>query len=113
MHLKWPSIVLLVCAEAFAQPAAAIGPPAPELARALAGVEKHGEPSAVRKVVCRDFPEEPTEYRCTFERQARGGRWEIWGATVTFDRAWVILDLTGPCRSRESTEQSACEAPVQ
>lgn len=83
----------LIAAALFAPTAAfAEGPSAIQLSQALRDAEHLVATPQVRRVHCAAFQEEPTEFHCTFERQARGGKWVRRKAIVAISGdGWQII----------------------
>ena len=49
----------------------------------------------VRKLKCRGYLEEPTEFYCRFERRV-GTKWQRWHTMVAIDGAnWLLIDTPG------------------
>jgi hypothetical protein len=89
--------LLLVLGLAAATPT--IGPDAAALTGAIrhspeVSARGRAEVGRLRTVRCREFDEEPSEYRCRFDARDRGARWRAHRAIVAIDgRRWVLLDL--------------------
>jgi hypothetical protein len=48
---------------------------------------------SIRRVQCKPFEEEPTEYQCVFRAQDNRGVWKKRKAIVTYDKGWLLLDF--------------------
>ena len=87
--------MLLALLLATAAPASDV-PTAADLAVAF---RRHGTSAAnirvksIRRVQCKPFEEEPTEFRCAFRAQNNGGTWKNRSAVVTYDKGWLVLDF--------------------
>ena len=71
------------------------GPTAADLSAAF---RRHGEwtptsGQSIRRVQCKQFEEEPTEFHCQFRARSNGGAWRKHKAIVTYDKGWLLLDF--------------------
>jgi hypothetical protein len=75
---------------------ASVGPTSDDVAAAF---RRHGDWAAdiraksIRRVQCKPFEEEPTEFHCAFRAQNNRGVWKKRSAIVTYDKGWLLLDF--------------------